>query len=406
MVNWKYLCVAAVALVVLIFIIARFFFPGPDPLAGPGTAGPSGAEATPGGTSSDGPSHDTDNGAPPAPVTLLPASGGIPAERQNGAGSAFDPSAPGAVVFLLERLASLEAADRSREIQSLLDSGQASERASGMIAALEFELVNEGEIRQFAGEEDVLVSLSVLGWARDARIEESRAVLESALTEREDWGEDFLKTALRDRTVDAGAGRAALDLLQRGMEKEATTNLLTGLAEDSQIRPAIRFEAALRLAEVVEPTELPSFLRGLGDDGIPLSPPGGPTESESESFAPLLGVLRQKYAGPPPILESRGTGMSRGDARAAALYAGVSSFDLIASIAEQSLRTGRAIEPGVADLVEELMEESYHNPEGKLAAPGKRGERRLLRLLPEIREAEEQDQASGFSEDIPPGAEP
>jgi len=330
-------------------------------------------------------------------------------------------------MLLLEELASFGAADRLERIQGLLDSDNPLERAAGMVAALEFDLAGEEEIELLAEDETLRVPLSVLGWMRDTGMEERRAALESALEGRDDFTEASLRETLMDRSTDEGAGRAVLDLLQRGMENEEVAELFLALAENSQVGPGIRFEAALRLAEAVELEELPSLLRGLTGFGAPDSPPGGvpgaqsggsprpegasgfpgtPGAGEQGRVSPLLGVLHDKYAVPPPVLESKGLGMSRGDARLAALRGGASSFDALASMAEQSLRTGSAIEPGLADVVEDHIVEAYDNPTGELEASRKRGERRLRQLLPGIREAEGRFSESGFGQDVPPGAEP
>lgn len=416
--NKKMILAAGAAALVLIFLVVRSLFPGSGAVTSP-EAGESPAGS---------PTGELDSSDGFVPITLQPGPEELSAGWPDEIRAELDFSAAGATVLLLEELASSGAAARSERIQELLDSDNPLARAAGMVAALEFDLVGIKEIEMLAEDETLGVPLSVLGWMRDTGMEERRAVLESALEGRDDFTEASLRGALMDRATDEGAGRAALDLLQGGMENEAAAELFLELAENSQVGSGVRFEAALRLAEAVELEELPALLKGLTgfgtlDSPAPVAPvaqgrgsqqgpegapdfSGPPGAGSQGSVSPLLDVLHDKYAAPPPVLESKGLGMSRGDARLVAVRTGASSFDALASMAEQSLRTGSTIEPGLADTVEDHIAEAYDNPTGELEASRKRGERRLRQLLPGIREAEERYSGSGFGREVPPGAQP
>jgi len=279
-------------------------------------------------------------------------------------------------------------------------------------------------LNDLSADPDPFVPLQPAGWLRDGLDSENISPLLERFRQREDYSVSALKVWARDRETSAPAGRVLLDMLELEFSGEALESELRQIAFTNLSRaanPDIRIEAAIRIAEVMEPVDyarelaqarsnLPEVLNPEPDPSLkPGSPEALADHRERERlyqekiYADQLAVQATRYNKPPQIIEVEGVPAGPAQFSAAWNMTGLWELDYLASLVERAVVNQEPVQAGSVATVERILEEAAtRNPTADLSARQSYEARRLRASLPQLRALED----TNSTLDAPPGATP
>lgn len=312
----------------------------------------------------------------------------------------------GRMLEMLEEMRALDDAARLSRVKALLASGHASERAAGVMAALELGYDDLVNLQAVAQDTASVVPATVMGWLRDGGENEKFAELASAFQSRKDYSMAMLESLALDAETSASAGRALLDLYQSDFPISEQNRFFNALVSSAGSSASLRHEAVVRLAETTSIGEYSQTVQKLSQEHSRTRQDGSSNQRVgSPVFAMMLDSLERRFVAPEPVVERKGLAFSKFDAIATARLGGLDGLDALATQVEQAVRTGSYVETGTSQAIKRAIEEATTlTPTAELIPRQQAAARRLEALLPEVEAAEKAAPEGFFVDDAPPGA--